>query len=229
MTFVDALYAISILIGIWVSIAGINNWRKVHTGKRKIELAEDSLALFYEASDAINYLRHPFSYSSETEEIKRAENESEAAWEARKNASVVFYRYKQHQELFNKLYASRYRFMAQIGKEKAKPFEDLQKVINDIVKSARHLSRLWARDHFRTEKQWEDHQQRVGEQEAIFWADSVDNDPIIPRVTKVIEEMEAICSDVINGEKSIADILNYPLLKKANKLINRTENTSVNN
>lgn len=213
MSIVDALYAISILIGIWVAIAGINNWRKEHAGKRKIELAEDSLALFYEAFDAINYLRHPFSYPSETEEIERGKYESEVSWEARKNASVVFYRYKQHQELFNKLHASRYRFMAQIGKEKARPFDDLRQIINDIVKSARHLSRLWGREHFRTEEQWEEHQKHIEEQETIFWADSVENDPINPRVEKAINDMEIVCKEVIEGEKSIADFLNYPLLK----------------
>lgn len=216
MNWAEALQNISILIGIWVAISGINAWRREHTVKRNIELAEDTLASFYEASDAIDYLRHPFSLPSETEDIERGTRETEKAWEARKNASVVFYRYKQYQEIFNNIHALRYRFMAQIGKNQAKPFDDLREIINDIVKSARHLSRWWARDHFRTDQQWEDHQKRVDEQEAIFWADVAEEDPIKPRVASAIEEMEIICKCVINEQKSIADYLNRPLLKRSN-------------
>jgi hypothetical protein len=41
---------ISILIGIWVAIYSIDSWRREFQGKRQIELAEETLAMFYEAS-----------------------------------------------------------------------------------------------------------------------------------------------------------------------------------
>ncbi|WP_020674491.1 hypothetical protein [Geopsychrobacter electrodiphilus] len=215
MNWSDALHSISILIGIWVAISGINAWRKEHMEKRKIELAEDTLASFYEASDAITYLRHPFSYPSEKEEIEQGPKESKASWEARKNANVVFYRYKQYQELFNKIHALRYRFMAQIGRDEAKPFEDLRQITNEIMNSARHLSRWWATEHFITAEKRAAHQKRVEEQEAIFWANSVEEDPINPRVETVIKEMESICKSVIEGRSSIADYFNKPIFKKS--------------
>lgn len=93
MDWIELIKHISILIGIWVAIYGIDSWRREHTGKRQIELAEDTLALFYESIDVIKHIRHPFSFTGETEDVERAENESEKAWEARKNASVVFKRY----------------------------------------------------------------------------------------------------------------------------------------
>lgn len=61
----------------------------------RVELAEDVLALFYEARDAVAYLRHPLVLSGEIEDMKKAENETEPQWEARKNASVVFKRYNE--------------------------------------------------------------------------------------------------------------------------------------
>jgi hypothetical protein len=103
------LKEISLLIGIWVAIYGIDSWRREHTGKRQIELAEETLALFYEAKDVITYIRHPAGYSSETDNLERGENESEENYKARKQASIVFKRYNEHQELFNKIHSMRYR------------------------------------------------------------------------------------------------------------------------
>ena len=197
MELTGILRDISLLIGIWVVIYGIDSWRREHTGKRQIELAEDTLALFYEAADVIHYLRHPFSFASETEDIERVNGESEDAYQARKNASVVLKRYNEHKELFSRIHAMRYRFMVQIGKEEAKSFDDLRKIINEVLASARRLSRLWARSRFRTEKEKVNHQQKVKKYEAVFWENSIEEDPINPRVKKVLLDIERICHKII--------------------------------
>ena len=71
MAWIELLNQISIFVAVWVAIYGIDSWRREHTGKRQIELAEDSLVLFYEASDAIKHMRHPLSFASETEHYIR--------------------------------------------------------------------------------------------------------------------------------------------------------------
>ena len=213
---------LSILLGIWVAISGVNAWRREHSGKRRVELAEDTLALFYQAADAIRALRHPFSFPQETEEVEKAVVESEKEYQARKNASVVFHRYKQHQELFNKLHAMRYRFMAQIGKDEAKPFDDIRKIVNEIIAAARMLARLWARSHFASDQQWRVHQQRVDKQEAIFWQGLKDEDQINPRLDQTVQDMEQICKAVIEEQFSLLELLNRPIFKRANKKIQPT-------
>ncbi|GAB6163530.1 hypothetical protein JCM12298_26900 [Desulfothermus naphthae] len=115
MSILEALKEVSILIGIWVAIYGIDSWRREYIEKRKIELAEEVLALFYEVKDVIRYIRHPVSLSKETEDIERGPNETDAQYQARKNASVVFKRYNEHIQLFSRLRSLRYRFMAQVG------------------------------------------------------------------------------------------------------------------
>ena len=160
MAWVELLNQISIFVAVWVAIYGIDSWRREHTGKRQIELAEDSLALFYEASDAIKHLRHPLSFTSEIEPLERGKYENDQEFKARENASVVFKRYNEHQELFNKLHAMRYRFMAQIGKNKAKPFDDIRSIINEITTSARILSRLWPRDKFISDNERDSHRKK---------------------------------------------------------------------
>src|SRR5690348_16339935 len=119
----DVVQQVSLLLGIWVAIYGIDSWRREHVGRRQLELAEDALALFYEAADAIRHIRHPASFGDEYKSIERGSGETDAALNARKNASIVFVRYNQHQETFNKLHAMRYRFMAQLGKDRAKAFD----------------------------------------------------------------------------------------------------------
>jgi len=55
--FMEVLNQILAFIAICVALYGIDAWRREHVGKRHVELAEDSLALFYEASDIIKHIR----------------------------------------------------------------------------------------------------------------------------------------------------------------------------
>lgn len=209
-TISDVVQTVSIIIGIWVAIYGIDSWRREHRGKRQIELAEDTLSLFYEAKDALAYIRSPMSFSSETEEIERGENETEDQFEARKKASIVFVRFNNKSELFNKIHAMRYRFMALIGKEEAEPFINLRKIEDDIFFSARTLVRLWARNHFRTDEQWDKHFEQTQEHEDVIWSYGKD-DKILIRIENVIKEIENICEPIIAGEKSLHKFLTKPI------------------
>ena len=197
MELTEILRDITVIIGICIAVYNVNSWRREHIGKRKIELAEDTLTLFYKAVDVIHYLRSPGSFASETEDIKQMNGESENVYQARKNAGVLLKRYNEHQELFSRIHAMRYRFMVQIGKEEAKSFDELRKITIELISSARRLSRLWARSHFRTEEQRNKHQQDVEKYESVFWEGLPENDPINPRVTKVLLDIERICHKII--------------------------------
>jgi len=195
----SVLTPLATFVAALTAIYGINAWRREHIGKRRIELAEDTLAAFYEAADAISAIRHPLSYSSETEDVERGENESEAQFQARKNASVVFKRYNDRSELFNRLHAMRYRFMAIIGKDEAAPFNNLNKITHEITVAARMLARLWPRERFQTQEEYEQHLERINRSEAIFWEGLAEEDPIAPRVEQVLNEIEATCGEIIKN------------------------------
>jgi len=209
----ELLNNISLFIVSCVAIYGIESWRREYKGKRQIELAEETLALFYEAKDVIAYIRNIFSYSGETEDIARGENETEKRYEARKQASIVFKRYNANQELFNKIHAMRYRFMAQIGKEQAEPFEELRKIVNEIFVSARMLSQLWSRHHFRSQEHENKHYKSIERHEAIFYEGIEEEDPIIPRLNKLVGEIEITCKAIISGKGTLHGFLNRPLVK----------------
>ena len=204
----------SLLIGIWVAIYGIDSWRREHRGKREIELAEDVLTLFYEARDAIKYMRHPVSSADEWSDVEKSPNETEAQWQARKDANVAYKRYNDRKDLFNKIYAMRYRFMAQIGPAQAQPFEDLNQIVHNILISAQLLARLWPRDYFHTKEQYEQHQKRVEKYEAVFWEGLQEDDPINPKLEAIIESMEKTCREIITGKGTLYAFLNRPLWRR---------------
>jgi len=205
----------SVVVGLWVVFYKIAAWHLEHRGKRNIELAEETLALFYEARDVISWIRSPMGFENETDSVVQKSNESREEFEARKNASVVFVRYNQNKELFSKIQSLRYRFMAQIGKEKARPFDDLNHIIKKIILSARQLASLWPERHFANEEEKGKHYERVRKAEDIFWDTSNNDDPINPKVDKIILEIEQICKNIIMAKGTLHGLLNWPIKKRA--------------
>jgi len=199
---------ISILIAIWVAIYGIDSWRREFQGKRQIELAEEALALFYEAADAIAHIRNPFGFSNEFESVKREANESDTDFEARKRASVVFYRYNKHNELFSRIHSIRYRFMAAFGKDKTKPFDDLHKVVREIVIAARMLEVLWAQNYFPNDQSWQRHREQIKPHEEVFRYQG-DSDAITARVKNIVEQMDSTCREIILGKGTLHYLINW--------------------
>ncbi len=182
-------------------IYGVNAWRREYIGKRKLELAEEVLALFYEARDAISQIRNPFSFGGEGSTRNADPNESPEEKQINDNAYVVFERYNKRQEPFNKLYSMRYRYMAQFGKDTAKPFDELNKIVNNIFSSSRMLSHHWKQQghrQWKDDKEFQQHLTQMRKHEAIFWEMDPEEDTIIPRVDKVISDIEAHTRSIIN-------------------------------
>lgn len=195
--------SVAAIIASIVAIYGINSWRQEFKGKRQIELAEDTLALFYQVRDAITDIRSPFSYAEEGSTRQPAGNETKEQKEARDRAHVAFERFKKHQEVFNKLHSMRYRFMAEIGKDEAAPFEEIRNIINEILISAKMLANLWAEGmwHYKPETQ-EKHYENIRKHEAIFWWSSPEKDEINKRVNETISAIEKTCKNIITGKST---------------------------
>ena len=213
MSIADLLQTVSVILAAVAVILGVDAWRKEYVGKRKIELAEDVLGLFYEARDAVSQIRNPFSFGGEGSTRTPAPGESPEEKKINDQAFIVFERYDKHKEVFNKLYAMRYRFMARFWSDSAKPFDELNKTVNEIFISARMLARLWRRQggYFRNEAALEAHLDQIKKQEAIFWGMG-EGDPIKPRVDAVILDIEARCQSIITEK---------PMLERARQWLVR--------
>lgn len=196
---------VAMLLTAVVAIYGITSWRREFRGKRQIDLAEEALSLFYEAREVITSARSCLGFGYEGRTREPEAEETPAQKKARDAAYVIFERLQPHEELFSKLHAMRYRFMAQFGLGSAKPFDELKKIRNEIFSAARRLARLWAEDvsHF-DEKRLNAHYEKTQKYESIFW-DTYDEvaDPINPRLDKVVSEIESICRPVIMDKRSL--------------------------
>lgn len=208
MTVASILESISVIVASAIAsftvIFGINAWKREYLGRRKIELAEEVLSLFYEARDAIRYIRNPFGYGGEGSTRNATPTESPEEKQINDNAYVVFERYNKRQDLFNKLYSMRYRYMAQFGKDAARPFDDLNKIMNDIFISARMLTHYWkeqGRRQWKNDAEFQQHLNEMHKHEAVFWEKSSEQDPIMPRVDAVISDIEAQSVKIIGKSR----------------------------
>ena len=132
----------SLILASLFAIYGIDSWGREHIGKRRIELAEDVLALFYQARDAIESIRSPFGFGGEGSSRKPGPNERPEHKEALDQAYVLIERYSRHTELFARIHSLRDRVMAQLGSEAAAPFDSLNRIINALILSALSNSRM---------------------------------------------------------------------------------------
>jgi hypothetical protein len=217
----------SIILAAGVAIFGIDAWRREYVGKRRMELAEEVLALFYQARDVIRQIRNPFGLAGEGETRKADPNESPEKKRALDNAYVVFERYNKHTELFGRLHALRYRFMAQIGIEEAKPFNDLSGILSDIFLAARQLSRYWTRDErtLRTEAELEKHAKKVEEAESMFWSGGTP-DPIEERLEAVVRDIEHTCQRILSSKGTLFGLLNLPVRPRIRRWFRRPPSTA---
>ena len=203
MVVANILESISLIIAAWAVIIGVNAWRREYIGKRRLELAEEILSMFYEARDVIRYIRNPFGDIEEGSTRNASPNESPEEKQINDNAYVVFERYNKRQDLFSKLYSMRYRYMAQFGRDSAKPFDDLYKIVNEIFISAQMLPHYWREQghrQWKDEAEFQKHLDKMHKHEAVFWEMTPDRDQITPRVDAVISDIEAQSLKVTNEQ-----------------------------
>lgn len=198
MTIPDAITAISVAVAAIAFVAGVNAWKREFVGKRRIELIENVLALFYEAQDAIREIRNPFSFVGEGATRKRSEHEREDEAQLLDQAYVVFERYQKREKLFAELRSMKYRVMATFGSKAGEPFDELNMVLNEIFSSARILSTYYWKRQGReqmNEEEFQKHLDQMNKHEAIFWFMGEEKDEITPRVQRSVEKIESVARE----------------------------------
>ena len=120
MVVLEIIQSLAIIAASIVAFFGINSWRKEMKEKKEYTLAEEVLALFYEAQDKINAIRNPFSLEGEGRSRKADPSETPKQKEILDQAYVFIERYNNNSEVLNKLRTIRYRFMVLFGKNQAK-------------------------------------------------------------------------------------------------------------
>lgn len=198
-TWLKALESVAIIVAAVGALVGIDAWRREIRGRRRFELAEEVLALFYEARDRIAFMRSIFGTEGEGSSRQANPNELPETKQALDRAYVLFERYQSSQQTFSRLHALRYRFMSVFDPSSGKPFDDLRVVLNELFVAARMLGLLWdpSKQHFRTEVDRQRHEAHLTQYLPVFWAMTTEKDVIAERVDGIIAQIEGICGPIL--------------------------------
>jgi len=175
-----------------------SEWKK-YNKKRQNELIVEVLESFYRVRDAFKRIRSPFGFSGEGATRLKQESETLEEKELFDRAYVPIERYKKEEEVFRNLDGLKYKFIANFGKEKAKLFEDLIWVLNQIIFTSNMLRTSWIQQGrpFRDDQSFQGHLERMHKFEGIIWEGAHEPDEIKQKIDSAINEMESICEKLL--------------------------------
>ncbi len=160
--------------------------RAFEAWKRKTEFAEQLLTDFYEAKEIVEGARFPGRWSNEGATRPREAWESEADSALLDSYFSTTERLTNKGEFFSRLFARRYRCMALFGREAAAPFDELQKIRNEVLVAVRMLITT-----HRNQTEGSLPRDRGMWEAKIGWG-LTDTDPIAVRLDAAINVIEAI-------------------------------------
>ena len=190
---------IAVISACWAIISGVGAWKREFIGKRKIELAEETLAAFFEIKDAIAFIRNPWSSGSEGSTRKRSPHETDPESQLLDRGYIVFERYESKKNIFVRFNTLKYKFMAVFGTETETIFQDTNKTLNSIFSSANMLATHYWQRQGRDKMEADEFQKHLDEMrkhEGIFWDRYNENDEIRSQMTatqKVLEKVTKPC------------------------------------
>lgn len=195
----DGIESLSIIVASCVALWGINAWNREHRGQRQMDLAEETLTLFYEARDVIN--GSPSAIGSAVENLAAAQ----ALLETKKKptdsarAPVITWRLYQRNDLFARIRALRYRFSAVFGSNAAKPFYDLANLRNDVISAEEEF--LMIEEVART-SDGNNRERQIAHMTKLFpilHHGRTESDPTTQHLNKIVEQVDQVCRPVIEG------------------------------
>jgi hypothetical protein len=198
LAIMSTIEAVAVCIASIAAVWGIKAWRKETVGKRKIELAEETIEKFHAAKDWIQLARHPFAPAGAGRTRPQAEDE-DSSLKARADALyVAAERLTQKAELFSRLGTLRYLMHAYFGDEVDPPFRTMVEVHNEVMIASQLLAARMGRSEW-----WETTTGADGavggsrlreELEKTIWLiDPPDRDEITQKLNGAWQEIERIC------------------------------------
>jgi hypothetical protein len=184
----------AVILACWSIISGIGAWKREFIGKRQIELAELTLAKFFEIKDSIAMIRSPFSRSDEGSSRQRNEHESESTAQLLDRGYIVVERYSKKEAAFAEFNTLKYRFMASFGVETESIFAETMSVLNSIFVSAQMLGTHYWQRQGRVPMEPEESKQHLEDMhrhERIFWDHGTDDDEIRGKLAGIQSKLDA--------------------------------------
>ncbi|MBU4184744.1 MAG: hypothetical protein KKI12_05245 [Proteobacteria bacterium] len=184
---------IAIIAACWAIISGIGAWKREFIGKRRIELAEEVLASFFEIKDSIAFIRNPFATNEEGKSRKKGEYELSDETELLNRGYIVYERYEKKKDVLIKFNTLKYKVMAAFGPDTEKIFIDCNKTLNSIFISARMLATYYWKRQGRVPMdgdQFQKHLDEMQKHEGIFWDMMNETDEIRNKLELIQEQLD---------------------------------------
>ena len=160
-------------------------------GKRKIELAEDTLATFFEIKAAIAFIRNPAISPEEKSTRDRTTDESPAHSELLDKVFVFGERYKKKEEIFKKYNDLRPRFMTMFGDKTEDCFTDMNKIKGKIALSLKSLAEdYWPK--YAQQNITEQEERHMDRRENILMLSGSEDDEIGKDLKEIQKRLEKI-------------------------------------
>lgn len=200
----EVVQAVAVIVASVVAIFGINAWKREYVGKRRMELAEEVLAMFYEVKDVIHDIRAPFSFGGEGTTRVPGPDETPEKKKNLDQAYITIERYKRNAELFSRLFSARYRFIAAFGSDAGKPFYELNQRINELHTNAwfygEHLSTPeWT---LNTEERIQQHGEEGQRIRRVLFKLAGTEDSFGGKIDAIVADIDRTCRGVIEGQGS---------------------------
>lgn len=205
---------IAVISACWAIVSGIGAWKREFIGKRRIELAEETLATFFEIKDAVAFIRNPFSSTGEGESRVVGEHETSEETELLNRGHIVFERYEKRREVFARFEALKYKFMASYGSESGDIFKDTNKAVNTIFHSARQLATwYWKRQGSTkmSEVEFDKHLEQMRKHEDVFWDTWEDDDVIRKQLQSIQAKLDKVVESTFEEPMSTYKVLTKKL------------------
>ncbi len=188
--FAPVIQTIAIGVTAYFASRGLHAWREQLIGKRKLEVAEETLIATYKVRDALDHIRNPGSLG-EGKTRKRDPSEPDNLGRLRDTYFVPLERIQATSDDFAQFQKARLLCEVYFGPEAGKPFGEVMKVRWKIVVSARMLIDTVGHERVdpKLHERWE----------ADIWAGAGDPDPLAESVDSAVREIEILCRPNLMG------------------------------
>jgi hypothetical protein len=178
---------IAAVVGGLIARWGINKWRQERVETRQIEIAEQVLALMYQAPEVLDAIRFPLSY-----ENPQQINTEDRPW------SFDLKRIAEQDAYFQRLIEIRSSFMAVFGKSRLAPLEEILRIRGDLRALAIQIWRIQDEKAHTYVDIDETKQKRLEEHVNRFHGFS-DDDELKGRVNKAVDDMESFLRPILRS------------------------------
>lgn len=167
----------------------LNKWRDETVGKRRLEVAEETLSAFYQVQDLIYDARSPLIWASEMVKEEGVPDEVVG-----NSAYGPVRRLRQSFDHVRDLRTKRHRFASLFGREATKPWDEIEAVLNEIHAASEAILSLRG-EHIPAK----DPQAKFYQEQRQILARQTKDDPITPRVDAAVKEIETICRPIFRA------------------------------